>query len=94
MELGSRCHDIKDLYSFAIQNIHPEVKGYCLELLVLLLLAARAAAAAAAAGLLLVLLLPMLLDQFLLKPAIQKHQLDTQLWYPSRSVAKVAEGGF
>ena len=90
MELGSRCHDIKDLYSFAIQNIHPEVKGYCLELLVLLLLAARAAAAA---GLLLVLLLPMLLDQFLLKPAIQKHQLGTQLWYPSRSVAKVAQGG-
>ena len=90
MELGSRCHDIKDLYSFGIQNIHPEVKGYCLELLVLLLLAARAAAA----GLLLVLLLPMLLDQFLLKPAIQKHQLGTQLWYPSRSVAKVAEGSF
>ena len=71
MELGSRCHDIKDLYHFVIQNIHPEVKGYCLELLVLLLLAARAAAAA---GLLLVLLLLMLLDQFLLKPAIQKHQ--------------------
>ena len=92
MELGSRCHDIKDLYTFVIQNIHLEVKGYCLELLVLLLLAARAAAAAA--GLLLVLLLPMLLDQFLLKPAIQKHQLGTQLWYPSRSVAKVAEGGF
>ena len=90
MELGPRCHDIKDLYNFVIQNIHPEVKGYCLELLVLLLLAARAAAA----GLLLVLLLPMLLDQFLLKPAIQKHQLGTQLWYPSRSVAKVAQGGF